>query len=123
MKRSEAPSHTNPSFKKKAKPDRLREVAVRMPPPQSKIVKILPTPFNAKQLKSLQYLLSAAAYASILETLTTNTSGLREKCYNFYHGYDEDHIGVVKTFSPETIGSTYYGILGELLVGLGIYLD
>ena len=49
MKRSEAPSHTNPSFKKKAKPDRLREVAVRMPPPQSKIVKILPTPLNAKQ--------------------------------------------------------------------------
>ena len=98
MKRSEAPSHTNPSFKKKAKPDRLREVAVRIPPPQSKIVKILPTPFNAKQLKSLQYLLSAAAYASILETSTTNTSGLREKCYNFYHGYDEDHIEVVKNF-------------------------
>ena len=68
MKRSEAPSHTNPIFKKKAKPDRLREVAVRMPPPQSKNVKNSPTPLNAKQLKSLQYLLSAAAYASILET-------------------------------------------------------
>ena len=123
MKRSEAPSHTNPFFKKKAKPDRLREVAIRMPPPQSKIVKILSTPLNAKQLKSLQYLLSAATYASILETSTTNTSGLREKCYNFYHGYDKDHIGVGKISSPGTIGSTYYGILGELLVGLGIYLD
>ena len=98
MKRSEAPSHTNPSFKKKAKPDRLREVAVRMPPPQSKNVKISRTNLNDKQLKSLQYLLSAAAYASILETSTTNTSGLREKCYNYYHGYDEDHIGVVKNF-------------------------
>ena len=119
MKRSEAPSHTNPSFKKKAKPDRLREVAVRMPPPQSKIVKILPTPLNAKQLKSLQYLLSAAAYASILETSTTNTSGLRDKCYNFYHGYDEDHIGVVKNFLA---GNDRFHILwdaGRIASGFG----
>ena len=119
MKRSEAPSHTNPSFKKKAEPDRLREVAVRMPLPQSKIVKILPTPLNAKQLKSLQYLLSAAAYASILETSTTNTSGLREKCYIFFHGYEEDHIGVVKNFLA---GNDRFHILwdaGRIASGLG----
>ena len=62
MKRSEAPSNLKPSFKKKAKPDRLKETAVRMPPPtQPKTVRVSPTPLNAKQLKSLQFLLSGAS--------------------------------------------------------------
>ena len=120
MKRSEAPSNLKPSFRKKAKPDRLKETAVRMPPPtQPKTVRISPTPLNAKQLKSLQFLLSGASYASVLETEKTNATGLREKCSDHYHGVDEDRIGVVKNF---LLGNDRFHVLwdsGRIASGFG----
>jgi hypothetical protein len=120
MKRSLAPSNKNTSFKKKPKAERLKETAVRMPPPPPpRVAKQNLTPLNAKQLKSLQYLLCAAAYASVLESSTTNGDGLRDKCYKNYHGSDDDHIGVVQNFLE---GNDRYSILwdsGRIASGFG----
>ena len=86
MKRFEAPSQSNSSFKKKMKAD----VAVRITPSLPKVAEVAQTSLTAKQLKSLQYLLSAAAYATVIEAATIHGAGLREKCYKHDHGYDEE---------------------------------
>ena len=54
------------------------------------------------QLKSLHYLLSAASYLPVLEGSTLSKAGLREKCYQAYHGINDDHVGVVKNFLDGT---------------------
>ena len=48
-----------------------------------------------------------------------NTSDLREKCYNFYHGYDEDHIGVVKISLAGNDGFHILWDSGRIASGFG----
>ena len=42
--------------------------------------------------------MSAAAYNSVLEGNTDSTDGLRELCARYYHGFNEDNIGVAASF-------------------------
>lgn len=99
MKRSEAPSHSNLAGLLK----KNRDSQVKAEPRKSsKVVKFVPsTPLTAKQLKVFHYLLAAAAYTSVIEGNTENMAGIRESCFRNYHGYDEDHIGVVGNFLQE----------------------
>ena len=48
--------------------------------------------------KAFHYLLAGAAYVSVIEKNTTNTDGLREQCEKYYHGFDDDNVGVVTSF-------------------------
>ena len=76
----------------------MAAAAVRAPS-QQKVVRHDPaSSIDSKQLKSLQYLLTGASYLSVLEGSTTNKEGLRDRCLKTYHGYDEDHLGLVHAF-------------------------
>ena len=77
MKRSSAPSS-------RAKPKR------------QKSLKIVATPLKKNQLKSLHYLLSAASYITVLGCGQMAGKKIRDCCFKFYHGYDDDNIGVAK---------------------------
>lgn len=99
MKRSSAPS-LNQRIPKVTKTSHMREASGK----GSKAVKSASSPpsLTATQLKSLHYLLSAASYLSVLEGSTLSKAGLREKCYQAYHGINDDHVGVVKNFMDGT---------------------
>ena len=84
--------------KKEIKP--LKVVAKSGPPP----------PINAKQQKAFHHLLSAAAYNSVFEGNTDSTEGLRELCARYYHGFDEDYIGVAASFLQ---GDGRFGVLWD----------
>ena len=102
MKRSAAPSNTHPSgASKKMKPTKVVESSVvkKEIMPLKVVAKSgPPPPINAKQQKTFHHLLSAAAYNSVLEGNTDSTEGLRESCARYYHGFDEDNIGVAASF-------------------------
>lgn len=126
MKRSAAPSkYSNGVASKKMKIEKIHEShSNRKPANDSQLVprnpKTLPsTPLNAKQQKAFHFLLSAAAYISVIEGKSDSTSNLREKCAINYHGYDDDHIGVAGNFLE---GKGRYEILwqdGRISSGLG----
>ena len=99
MKRSSAPS-LNQRIPKVTKTSHMREASGK----GSKAVKSASSSpsLTATQLKSLHYLLSAASYLSVLEGSTLSKAGLREKCYQAYHGINDDHVGVVKNFMDGT---------------------
>ena len=69
-----------------------------------------PPPINAKQQKAFHHLLSAAAYNSVLEGNTDSTEGLRELCARYYHGFDEDNIGIAASFLQ---GDGRFGVLWD----------
>ena len=102
MKRSSAPS-LNQKIPKVSKNSHTREASVRAPS-QSKSIKLLPAQpsLTAPQLKALHYLLAAASYLSVLEGNTLSKAGLRDKCYQAYHGIDDDQVGVVRNFMDGT---------------------
>ena len=54
-------------------------------------------PLNHKQLKAIQNLISGASYFSVLESNTMAEVKIRERCYMYYHGYD-DHPGFLRLF-------------------------
>ena len=114
MKRSAAPSNTHPSgVSKKMKPTKVVESSVVKK--EIKPLKVVaksapPPPINAKQQKAFHHLLSAAAYNSVLEGNTDSTEGLRELCARYYHGFDEDNIGVAASFLQ---GDGRFGILWD----------
>ena len=114
MKRSGAPSNTHPSgSSKKMRPTKFVEPSVvkKDLKPLKVIAKSAPPPpINAKQQKAFHLLLSTAAYISVLEGNTDSTDGLRELCAKFYHGFDEDIIGVADSFLQ---GDGRFGVLWD----------
>lgn len=110
MKRSAAPSLSRPDVSKRMK-------AGSSQPSQNKSSRS--TPVTAKQQKAFHFLISAAAYNSISEGGTTNHEGLRDLCSKLYHGYDEDHIGMVGNFLE---GNGRFNVLwddGKISSGFG----
>ena len=96
MKRSDVPSNHYPSNSKMSRTSHSREAPAIV---SAKRAKYIPPPsLTAKQLKAFQYLVCGASYISILEGGTMNKAGLRDKCAKTFHGYDEDHLGVVHNF-------------------------
>lgn len=63
---------------------------------RQKTVRITAPSLRKNQLKALQYLISAASYISVLSSGQMAGNKIRDYCYRFYHGYDEDNIGVAK---------------------------
>ena len=55
-------------------------------------------PLNHKQLKAIQNLISGASYFSVLESNAMAGVKIRERCYMYYHGYDDDHPGFLRLF-------------------------
>ena len=109
MKLSAAPSLTKSATSKKQKQsvptEQLRKVA-----PASKMTKTKVQSLSVKQLKAFHSLLSAASYTSVLEDTQMGIKGIRDKCYQHYHGYDRDHIGVLRMFLE---GSGRYRVLWD----------
>lgn len=126
MKRSAAPSATNNgAASKKMRPTKNEECeSNRKPPSASQLVPRVPktipaTPLNARQQKAFHYLLSGASYVSVIEGNADNIPKLREKCAINFHGYDDDHIGVVRDFLE---GNGRFDLLwtdGRISGGLG----
>ena len=114
MKRSAAPSNTHPSgASKKMKPTKVVESSVikKEIKPLKVVDKSGPLPsINAKQQKAFHHLLSAAAYNSVLEGISDSTEGLRELCARYYHGFDEDNIGIAASFLQ---GDGRFGVLWD----------
>ena len=114
MKRSAAPSNTHPSgASKKMKPTKVVESSIvnKEIMPLKVVAKSgPPPPINAKQQKAFHHLLSAAAYNSVLEGNTDSTDGLRELCARYYHGFDEDNIGIAASFLQ---GDGRFGVLWD----------
>jgi hypothetical protein len=111
MKRSGAPSNSRPSgASKKMKPTKVAESAVVKKDLKPLAKSGPPPPITAKQQKAFHFLLSAAAYISVLEGNTDSTDGLREQCARFYHGFDEDNIGVAGNFLE---GNGRFGVLWD----------
>ena len=55
-------------------------------------------PLKAKQLKLLQFLISAVSFLGVLESTQDNVRNIRNMCGKYYHGYDNDHVGHAKLF-------------------------
>ena len=97
-KRQSASIHDNPSKLKMSKTSHSRQFSAK-PTYQPKVVKYVPPPsLTAKQLKAFQYLVSGVSFLTVLEGLTTNKAKMRERCAKSFHGYDDDHLGVVHKF-------------------------
>lgn len=114
MKRSAAPSNTHTSVAyKKMKPTKVVETLVVkkvLKPLKVEAVSAPPPPITAKQQKAFHFLLSAAAYNSVLEGNTDCTDGIRDLCGKFYHGFDEDNVGVAENFLQ---GNGRFGVLWD----------
>ena len=95
MKRPLAPSHAKPTVKKAKKTD-MRDV-----PKDS----VAAQPLTARQLKSFQFLISAASYSAI-DADSFETPELKRRLYGYYHGNDEDTTG---------------GLVGDFLAGYGAF--
>jgi hypothetical protein len=65
---------------------------------EKKVKKISDPPLKAKQLKLLQFLLSAVSFLGVLEGSQDNVRNIRDMCGKYYHGYDNDHVGHAKLF-------------------------
>lgn len=124
MKRSAAPSHTSSSStSKKMKPSKGNDKSSNRndPSPLPLIIKsVAPPPIiNTKQQKAFHFLVSAASYISVLEGSTDSAEGVQKLIYRYYHGYDDDNIGVVENFLQ---GNGRFGVLwddGRIIYGLG----
>ena len=98
MKRQSASSYHNPSKLTMSKTSHSREVSAK-PTYLPKVVKYVPPPsLTAKQLKAFQYLDPGVSFLTVLEGLTTNKTKMRDRCAKTFHGYDDDHLGVVNNF-------------------------
>lgn len=96
MKRHSSQNDQNPSSSKMSKPSHSREGPARVPTQKPRYVP--PPSLTAKQLKPFQYLVSGASYLNILNGETMTAGGVRDKCGKTFHGYDEDHPGMVQNF-------------------------
>jgi hypothetical protein len=125
MKRSDAPSHKIPS--RSSKKPKLTKAIIKEPSGAKNEMKPLkvsakinpPAPINSKQQKAFHFLISAASYNSVLEGNTDSMDGIRDLCYKFYHGFDEDNIGMAANFLE---GNGKFGVLwddGRIASGFG----
>jgi hypothetical protein len=96
MKRQSSHSDHNPSNSKMSKASHSREAPARVPTQKPRYVP--PPSLTTKQLKPFQYLVSGASYLIVLQGGTMSGAGVRDKCGKTFHGYDEDHQGVVQNF-------------------------
>lgn len=120
MKRSAAPSHSKSSTAKKQKMSVSTEPVRKIQPATTKMTKAVKVPaLSAKQLKAFHFLLSAASYISVLEDTQMGIGKIRDKCYQHYHGYDRDHIGVLRMFLEGTGRFKVLWDTGRIINGFG----
>ena len=61
---------------------------VKAPKPKAKISKeVVEAPLKSKQLKILQYLVSASSFITVLESNQDNIRNIRDMSSKYYHGY------------------------------------
>ena len=115
MKRPTESTKSNPSVKKAKTAD------IRDAPAES----VSAQPLTAKQLKAFQCLMAAASFTVVMKgcnhgTLVLGTTAERKKCYDYYHGHNEDTKGgLVRNFLT---GFGRFGILwdsGRIAAGYG----
>lgn len=125
MKRPPAPSTAEAVTSKRQKTTSLSQSSVQSSKPQKSFTAMSSVshpkapPLSAKQLKVFQYLLTAVSYFSVLESNPMAGAKMREKCYMFYHGYDEDHPGYLNQF---LLGNGRFRIIWDddrIISGLG----